>query len=58
MIISIKSKLLDAPKNNQFKLYKNELHVSDHEIHLHLIYKLACSRSLNVIINWVLLYYF
>ena len=51
MIIPIKSKLLDAPESNQFKLYKNELHVSDHEIHLHLIYKLACSRSLNVIIN-------
>ena len=27
--------------------------MSDHEIHLHLIYNLTCSRSLNIIINWV-----
>ena len=26
-------------------------YMSDHEVHLHLIYRLACSRPLNFIIN-------
>ena len=55
MVLSIKSKLLNAPKSDQFQLHKNELHVSDYEIHLDLIYTLAYSRSLNVIIVRVLL---